>query len=353
MKEIDKSRPVMITGATGFVAGWIVKQLLDEGITVHAAVRNPNDKNKLKYLDELAAKSKGSIKYFKADLLEKGSYKAAMEGCELVYHTASPFKMVVKNNQTDLVDPALNGTRNVLESVNETPSVKRVVLTSSVASVYGDNKDAESIPGGIFTEEHWNITSTLNHQPYSYSKVVAEKEAWAINKLQNRWDLVTILPSFVLGPGINPRMTSESFQIIRQLGNGLTKFGVPNLHLGEIDIRDLAEAQYRAGFTPTAKGRYIISNEHITLLKIAQILRSKYGNKYPFPKSEFPKILVWLFAPFAGYKRKMISNNIGIPLKLDNSKAIKELGMKYRPANETIIDFFQQMIDNGVFGKKK
>jgi dihydroflavonol-4-reductase len=353
MKDIDKSKPVMITGATGFVAGWIVKKLLDEGITVHAAVRNPNDKNKLKYLDELAAKSKGTIKYFKADLLEKGSYKAAMEGCELIYHTASPFKMVVKNNQTDLVDPALNGTRNVLESINETASVKRVVLTSSVASVYGDNKDAESIPGGIFTEEHWNNTSTINHQPYSYSKVIAEKEAWAINKLQNRWDLVTILPSFVLGPGINPRMTSESFQIIRQLGNGLTKFGVPNLHLGEIDIRDLAEAQYRAGFTPTAMGRYIISNEHITLLKIAQILRNKFGNKYPFPKSEFPKFAVWLFAPFAGYKRKMISNNIGIPLKLDNSKAIKELGMKYRPANETIIDFFQQMIDNGVFKKKK
>jgi nucleoside-diphosphate-sugar epimerase len=352
MKNIDKSKPVMITGATGFVAGWIVKKLLDEGITVHAAVRNPNDKEKLKYLDELAAKSTGKIKYFKADLLEKGSYKEAMQGCELVFHTASPFKMVVKNNQKDLVDPALKGTRNVLESVNETESVKRVVLTSSVASVYGDNKDAEKIPNRIFTEEHWNITSTLNHQPYSYSKVVAEREAWEINKLQSRWDLVTILPSFVLGPGINPRGTSESFSIVKQLGNGLTRAGVPCLHLGAIDIRDLAEAQFKAGFTPEAKGRYIISNDHVTLLKLAQILRAKFGNKYPFPKSEFPKVLVWIFAPFAGYKRKMIQLNIGIPLTLDNSKSIKELGMKYRPVNDSIIDFFQQMIDSGKIKKR-
>ncbi len=353
MKNIDTSKPVMVTGATGFVAGWIVKKLLDQGITVHAAVRDPNDKEKLKYLDQLAEKSSGKIKYFKANLLEKGSYKEAMKDCELVFHTASPFKMVVKNNQKDLVDPALKGTRNVLESVNETESVKRVVLTSSVASVYGDNKDADKIANGIFTEEHWNETSTIDHQPYSYSKVVAEKEAWAINKLQDRWDLVTILPSFVLGPGINPKGTSESFSIVKQLGNGLTKAGVPNLHLGAIDIRDLADAQIKAGYTPEAKGRYIISNEHVTLLKLGQILRSKFGNKYPFPRTEFPKFLVWVFAPFAGYKRKMIQLNIGIKLALDNSKSIKELGMDYRPVSESIVDFFQQMIDNGVIRSKK
>lgn len=352
MTNIDKSKPVMITGATGFVAGWIVKKLLEEGITVHAAVRNPNDKEKLKYLNALAEKSGGTIKYFKADLLEKGSYKEAMQGCELVFHTASPFKMVVKDNQKDLVDPALKGTRNVLESVNETESVKRVVLTSSVASVYGDNVDAKKIPDGIFTEEHWNETSTLNHQPYSYSKVVAEREAWKINKLQDRWDLVTILPSFVLGPGINPRVTSESFSIVKQLGNGLTAAGVPCLHLGGIDIRDLADAQIKAGFTPEAKGRYIISAEHITLLKLGKMLRAKFGSKYPFPRTEFPKFLVWLFAPFAGYKRKMIQLNVGITLSLDNSKSIKELGMSYRPISESIVDFFQQMIDSGAIKKK-
>lgn len=129
MKIIDKTKPVMLTGATGYVAGWIVKKLLDEGMTVHAAVRDPENLNKLKYLDKLAANSIGAIKYFKSDLLEQGSYKKAMEGCELVFHTASPFTLSVKDAQKQLVDPALKGTENVLETVNETASVKRVVLT--------------------------------------------------------------------------------------------------------------------------------------------------------------------------------------------------------------------------------
>ena len=79
MKRIDKNKPVMVTGATGYVAGWIVKRLLEEGLTVHAPVRNPDNIDSLKYLNAIAAKSKGEIKYFKADLLNEGSYDAAMK----------------------------------------------------------------------------------------------------------------------------------------------------------------------------------------------------------------------------------------------------------------------------------
>ena len=104
MTTIDKSKPVMVTGATGFVAGWLVKKLLEEGITVHAAVRNPNKTEKLKYLNAIADKSKGSIKYFKSDLLQEGSYAEAMEGCELVYHTASPFVIDVNDPQKELIE---------------------------------------------------------------------------------------------------------------------------------------------------------------------------------------------------------------------------------------------------------
>ncbi|MFT6211884.1 MAG: dihydroflavonol-4-reductase, partial [Bacteroidia bacterium] len=66
MTTIDKSTPVLVTGATGYVAGWLVKKLLEEGLTVHAAVRNPENKSKLAHLDELAANATGNIKYFKA-----------------------------------------------------------------------------------------------------------------------------------------------------------------------------------------------------------------------------------------------------------------------------------------------
>ena len=54
MKQIDKSKPVLVTGATGFVAGWLVKKLLDEGLTVHAAVRNPASEKKIKPLNEFS-----------------------------------------------------------------------------------------------------------------------------------------------------------------------------------------------------------------------------------------------------------------------------------------------------------
>lgn len=349
--QIDKSKPVMVSGATGYVAGHLVKKLLEEGLTVHAAVRNPDNKEKLKYLDQLAKSTNGSIKYFKADLLDEGSYDEATKGCELVFHTASPFTSKINDAQKDLIDPALKGTQNVLGSVNRIETVKRVVLTSSCAAIFGDAKDLQELPNQTITEEHWNTSSSLTHQPYSYSKTVAEKEAWKIAQKQDRWDLVTINPSLVLGPGINPNGTSESFNIIKMMADGRMKSGVPDMKIGIVDVRDVAEAHYRAGFTPEAKGRYITSAEDSGLYEISQILREKYGDKYPFPKSKAPKFLIWLLAPTQGFTRKWAARSIGYPWKADNSKIKNELGIKFRQGKESIIDFFQQMIDNGSFTK--
>lgn len=200
--QIDKEAPVMVTGATRDVAGWLVKKLLDEGFTVHAPVRGPENQEKLRYLNKVSGETPGEIKYFKADLLDEGSYKEAMAGCQIVFHTASPFFTSVTDPQKELVDPAQLGTRNVLEEVNRTPAVKRVVLTSSCAAIYGDNADLKATPNGIFTEKIWNTSSSLEHGAYSYSKTVAEKEAWEINKKQDIWDLVVINPTLVIGPGI-------------------------------------------------------------------------------------------------------------------------------------------------------
>ncbi|BBM81793.1 NAD-dependent epimerase/dehydratase family protein [Candidatus Uabimicrobium amorphum] len=352
--NIDKTKPVMVTGATGYVAGWVVKRLLEEGLVVHAAIRQPENKEKTKYLDEIAANSPGSIKYFKADLLTPGAYAEAMQGCQVVFHTASPFFLDVKDAQKELIEPAKMGTRNVLEDVNKTESVKRVVLTSSCAAIYGDNRDLYNAPQQTLTEEVWNTSSSVEHQPYSYSKMLAEKEAWDICKEQDRWDLVTVNPSLVLGPGINPFGTSESFALIKQMGDGTFKMGTPNWAIGVIDVRDLAEAHLRCAFIPEAKGRYIISAQSSSFPHIASILREKFGKAYPFPKKSLPKAMVWLFGPIVnpGLSRKAISYNVNHPWKADNSKSKKELGMEYRPLQESLADFFQQMIDNGYFNKK-
>ena len=95
MTTIDKSKPILVTGATGYIAGWIIKKLLDQGLTVHAAVRNPDNNEKLAHLNELASNSNGKLSYFKTDLLDNGSYAEAMENCELVFHTPPFFYHVL------------------------------------------------------------------------------------------------------------------------------------------------------------------------------------------------------------------------------------------------------------------
>ncbi len=353
MPTIDTRLPVMITGATGFVAGWIVKELLDAGVTVHAPVRNPDNPEKLKYLNALAEASSGEIKFFKADLLDKGSYADAMAGCGIVFHTASPFTIDVKDPKKELVDPAQLGTRNVLEEVNRTPSVTRVVLTSSCAAIYGDNADLKKTPNGIFTEEIWNTSSSLAHQPYSYSKTVAEQEAWKIARAQDRWDLVAINPTVVIGPGINPRATSESFKIVKQMGDGSMKTGAPRIGFGVVDVRDLAKAHVAAAYTPEASGRNNINGHNTDLLEMAMALLPKYGKDYPIPRRAMPKWLVWLVAPMVNkaMTRKIVSLNVDLPWKGDNGKSVRELGLSYRPMQETMNDMFQQMIDSGYFKK--
>jgi len=348
---IDPKAPVLVTGATGYVAGRLVEKLLEKGHTVHAAVRDAENRKKLQYLDELAETLPGSIRYFKSDLLQDGSYAEAMEGCELVFHTASPFTTNVEDPVRELIEPAKSGTRNVLEQANRTPSVRRVVVTSSCAAIYGDNADLNDTPDGVFTEEVWNTSSSVNHQPYSYSKTLAEREAWEIAGRQNRWDLVTVNPSLVMGPGINPRGTSESFNLMKQYGDGTLKMGAPRWGFGIVDVRDVAEAHYRAGFTPEASGRYIVSGHNSDLFDLAEPLRNHFGDEYPFPKRITPKWLIWLVGPLInkGMSRKTISRNAHFPWKADNSKGIRELGLTYRPLDETVVEFFQQMVDAGTF----
>jgi len=355
MTTIDRTKPVLVTGANGYVASWLVKRLLDEGLTVHAAVRNPKDEKKIAHLKEAAAKSKGRIVFFASDLLKPGSYKEAMEGCELVYHTASPFTTNVKDAQKELIDPAVNGTANVLNSANEVSSVKRVVVTSSCAAIYCDAIDTVNAPGGRITEEVWNTTASLEYQPYSYSKTLAEKKAWEIERSQDRWDLVTVNMSLVLGPALNPgNTTSESINILKMLGGGEMKMGAPRMGVGLVDVRDVAEAHFKAGYTPSAKGRYITSAHSTNFLEMGTVLLPKYGDRFPLPTKALPKWLLMIVGPFTNklFTRPFIRKNVDVPWNADNSKIKKDLGITFRPMKETMEDAFQNLIDENILKAK-
>lgn len=352
MVTIDKNKPVMVSGGTGYLASWIVKMLLDNDINVHTTVRDFNDEVKLGHFESLKKKSNADLKLFEANLLVPGDFDEPMKGCELVIHTASPHILTgIKNSEEELIRPALEGTKNILESANKNSTVKRIVLTSSIVAIYGDTADIQSISDGVFTEKDWNVTSTSDHQPYSYSKTVAEKEAWFIAEQQDQWDLLTINPGWILGPSVSKRTDSMSIRTMIEFGNGTYKSGVPQLWTPIVDVRDVATAHIKAGFTPKASGRHIVVSEEATLLDIAKILRKHFGEEYPFPSREAPKYLFWLIAPMYGRTRKYVSRNVGFRIKLDNSYSKSDLNMSFLPIEQTIKEHFQQILDDGMLAK--
>lgn len=348
MTTIDTTKPILVTGGAGYIASWIIRNLLEEGREVRATVRDKLNQDKTGHLMHFDAETPGRLELFEADLTRKDSFDEAMAGCELVIHTASPFFIEKpKDPERDLIGPARDGTRVVLEAANRTPSVKRVVLTSSVAAVMGDAIDARKVPGGILTEDNWNETSSVDHNPYPFSKTLAEREAWRIAESQSRWDLVVINPSFVLGPTLSGRSDSTSVNFMRDMVNGRFATGCPPFTFGIVDVRDVARAHILAGFTPGASGRHIVSAACLTFLEIADILREKYEDRYKIPKSQVPKFMLYLIGPLFGLSWKYLARNAGYGFELDNSYSRKDLGLEYRPVSETLIESVKALEKNG------
>lgn len=346
--------PVLVTGASGYIASWLVRYLLEAGHTVHATVRDPKRTESVRHLLNIAEGLPGTLRLFAADLLKEGSFDEAMQGCEIIMHTASPFVLDGFSDAHEaLVRPAVEGTRNVLEAANRTASVRRVVLTSSVAAIYGDNVDARDLPDHRLDETQWNTTSSVAHNPYQYSKVAAEREAWKISRAQTRWDLVTINPGMVYGPALTTLSQSASIDTLISMGDGRLRTGVPDLVYGIVDVRDVARAHMLAAFTPEASGRYQLVAGEIDMLGMARILRNRFGSRYPFPRMRVPKLMVWAVGPLMGpVTRKFISNNVGHAVRFDNRRSVA-LGVQYHAIRQTLEEHFQQVIDDGLLKKRK
>ena len=351
INKVYTEKPVLVSGGNGFVGSWVVQKLLDKGLSVHVTVRDINDDSKVRHLNKMSENSPGKIQLYEADLLIDDSFREAMKGCEIVFHTASPFYFKFKDAVQEFYNPIVKGTENILETVNNTKSVKTVVLTSTGWATYGDNADIADTPNGILNEDCWNKSSSLAHLPYAYSKVTAEKLAWEISKKQKSWELKVINPVNPVGATKSGFSTSGTHELYVQLGNGAMKTGAPPVEFGIVDIEDVADAHLEAAFNKNATGRFLIFGEVMSLLSLANILREKFGDKYPIPTKEMPKWLVWLVAPLIDktLSRKYIARNMGHPWRGDNSKSVKVLGIKYKPIEKSAIEMFQQMIDKDFF----
>lgn len=333
----------LVTGGTGYIGSWVVKELLEKGYTVRIAVRDKNNTAKLQHLLDLDENTPGKLRIWEADLLKEGSFDKAAEGCTSIFHIASPFTLRFKDAQKELIDPALLGTQNVLSAATKSGTVKKVVLTSSVVAVFGDSIDMKDKGLSEFTEEQYNDTSSVSHQPYSYSKVLAEKEAWKMYEAQNQWKLVVINPSFVVGPSLTGASDSESLNFMKDILKGKLAMGAPDLWFGYVDVRDVAHAHVLALEDPKASGRYILAECTMNVLDLANILRDLFGDKYKLPKRLSPKLLMYIVGPMFGVNAKFVKRNVGYPIKLNTSKSIKKMRLTYIPIEKSIEDMVDQM----------
>ena len=329
------------------MASWLVKYLLEDGYKVRITVRDLDNQDKYRHLEKIAERATGSLEVFQADLLEEGAFDKCIIGCNIVFHTASPYRIFdIKNPQKELIDPSFEGTRNVLEAVNKAHSVKKVIFTSAISAIYGDATDVVNTKDGKFTEEYWNKSSNLKHQPLGFAKTVAEREAWRIHDEQSRWKMAALNPALFLGPSLTSKSVSGSFQFIKRLANGHFKKGVPNIRFGLVDVRDVAHAHIFAAQDEFATGRFMLVSETKSILEVANTLSREFGEEYPFPTTEMSARMLYFFGFAMGYPRKYVMENVGKALELDNTKSRHELGVYYKPVDEAIIEMMKFILEN-------
>ncbi|KAK0603348.1 hypothetical protein LWI29_003982 [Acer saccharum] len=271
MSSSTAGKVVCVTGGSGYIATWIVKLLLARGYTVKATVRDPNNPQKTEHLRALDGASE-RLQLFKANLLEEGSFDSVVDGCDGVFHTASPFYHDVKDPQAELIDPAVNGTLNVLNACAKIPSIKRVVLTSSIAAVAFNGKPRTP---DVTVDETWFTDPEICKQSklwYVVSKTLAEDAAWKVAK-EKGLDMVTINPAMVIGPLLQPTLNTSAAAILCLLKGAQT---FPNSSFGWVNVKDVANAHIQAFEVPSASGRHCLVERVAHYSEIVKILHELY-----------------------------------------------------------------------------
>ncbi|MFJ5549131.1 NAD-dependent epimerase/dehydratase family protein [Streptomyces sp. NPDC093225] len=339
---------VLVTGGSGFVGSHLVRALLERGYRVHATVRSLADAAKVGPLREMADRHPGRLELFEADLLVAGSFDRAMAGCRVVFHVASPFLMPeqIQDGRRDVVEPALTGTRNVLAGLERTPSVERLVLTSTVGAVFGQYADVLEMDGRVLSERYFNTTSTVESNPYHYAKTVAERTAWEAERAQDRWRMVSVNPGLVLGPSLTPASVSGSLFLVDELFKGAFCYGAPDFSFTVVDVRDLAAAHVAAAENPGAHGRYLLAaSEMVSFREMARALLAVRPRDWRLPRWGLPHWPVRLLGPAFGLTQEYVRGHLGIRFAVDNRRSVEELGVTYRPWQQTLADHHRAWLE--------
>ena len=327
---------VLVTGATGFIGLHCIKQLLDRGYSVNGTLRSQD--RQAEVVDSLERNNTPTrhLSLFEVDLNRDSGWDSAIRDCNYVLHVASPF-VLTDEDEDFFVKPAVEGVQRALK-FSKKHNVKKVILTSSFAAIHETlNNRQES-----FDEEDWSNPNKPGISFYAKSKTMAELAAWEFMEMENPdFSLTVINPVLVMGPSLS-KDVGTSNSLVKNMINGSVP-GTPKIHIGIVDVRDVASAHILAMESSGANGeRIIVSEKELWVHEVAAILRDAGFNKTP--KVVFPKWLMKVVALFRKDLALMVPM-IGKRRDVSSSKARELLGWKPMKAELSIIDTAQQLKD--------
>ncbi|MBN1564092.1 MAG: aldehyde reductase [Anaerolineae bacterium] len=319
-----------------------IVQLLEQGYRVRGTLRTPSRAAGLREAFARHVDAADRLDFVTADLMRDDGWAEAVAGCTYVMHIASPVPRKLPRHENDLIIPAREGTRRVLQAAADA-QVKRVVMTSSVAAVcYGHDSDS----GRVFDETDWSDTSQ-DIGPYPKSKTLAERDAWEFVENHPALELAVINPAMVLGPLLDARYTT-SIEIVLKLMNRDAP-GCPNIGWSFVDVRDVAAAHLAAMTIPEATGqRFICSHEFAWLQDIARILHDHFAHRgFNIPRRKLPDIVLRFFALFDETARLSI-DYLGARTDYSNARITSVLNWQPHSLPEMVIATGESLIEHGI-----
>ena len=329
---------VLVTGGTGYVAGWCIVELLRRGFAVRTTVRSPSKEQLVRAAVAAAGESSDRLTFFVADLTRDEGWDDAVAGCDYVLHVASPLGGGAPGEPNGLIVPARDGTLRVLRAATNA-GIKRVIMTSAAAAARPPRRSDR-----VSDETVWSNPADRKWDAYRLSKILAERAAWDfMADNTGPTELATILPGAVFGPLLTKDRLG-SVQIIHRLLQGRPP-RIPRLGFWVVDVRDLADLHVRAMTSSEAAGqRFICAGEFMWMKDIAASLRSQLvGRAGKVPTRTLPDIAVRFLSLFSPSLR-WFTPELGRRNSLTSEKARRVLGFSPRPAATTILDCAESLL---------
>lgn len=330
--EKDIAGQVLVTGGSGFVAGWCIVELLKRGYRVRTTIRDLAREPRLRAAIAAAAGTSEGLSFLAADLLSDEGWDEAMQGCARVLHVASPLSGAATGDRHAFVAPARDGTLRVLAAAVRA-GVERVVMTSAAATARPPLDLAV-----VSDETIWADPDDPQFDAYRVSKILAEKAAWDFMREHGgRTEFCTVLPGAVFGPLLFAESLG-SVNIIAGLLRGYPR-ALPRLGFWVVDVRDLADLHIRAMTLPQAAGeRFIAAGDFMWMEDMARALRGGLGPRADrVPKRRLPTFIVKLL-PRLLPQFRTLAPLIGRKFQLSSAKARTMLGFSPRSGATTIVD---------------